>query len=54
MHMALGIGLLTVGGLEVTWGFSQYEERVGEPVPTWVVVVHWMCVPCFLAPWLSA
>ncbi|GAA5840471.1 hypothetical protein JCM9279_007336 [Rhodotorula babjevae] len=42
MHMALGVALLTVGGLEVTWGFGLYEESVGEKVPTWVVVVHWV------------
>ncbi|GAA5935065.1 hypothetical protein JCM3775_004690 [Rhodotorula graminis] len=42
MHMALGVALLTVGGLEVTWGFGLYEETVGEKVPIWVVVVHWV------------
>ncbi|GAA5899755.1 hypothetical protein JCM8208_004555 [Rhodotorula glutinis] len=42
VHMTLGVAILTVGGLEVTWGFGLYEESVGEKVPTWVVVVHWV------------
>ncbi|GAA5823951.1 hypothetical protein JCM3770_004143 [Rhodotorula araucariae] len=42
IHMALGIGLLTLAGLEVTWGIAEFEEKASVPVPTWVVVIHWV------------
>ncbi|BGP26485.1 hypothetical protein JCM10295v2_005438 [Rhodotorula toruloides] len=42
LHMGVGIGTLTVGGLQVTWGFAEYREFVGKSVPEWLRVVHWV------------
>ncbi|BGP02153.1 Deoxycytidine monophosphate (dCMP) deaminase [Rhodotorula toruloides] len=33
LHMGVGVGLLTVGGLQVMWGFEEYREFVGKNVP---------------------
>ncbi|BGO93746.1 Deoxycytidine monophosphate (dCMP) deaminase [Rhodotorula toruloides] len=33
LHMGVGIGLLTVGGLQVMWGFEEYKEFAGKSVP---------------------
>lgn len=39
LHIALGITILSVGGLQVTWGLSEWEKLVGT-VPTWINIVH--------------
>ncbi|GAA5837477.1 hypothetical protein JCM11251_002118 [Rhodosporidiobolus azoricus] len=41
-HIAVGVTLLTLGGLQVTWGFGEYASRLGQSVPTWVEVVHYV------------
>ncbi|BGP50222.1 hypothetical protein JCM10450v2_006138 [Rhodotorula kratochvilovae] len=42
VHMALGIGLLTITGLEITWGIYEFKDKTGVAVPTWLVVLHWV------------
>ncbi|BGP34185.1 Deoxycytidine monophosphate (dCMP) deaminase [Rhodotorula toruloides] len=42
LHMGVGIGLLTVGGLQATWGFEEYREFVGKNVPGWLRIIHWI------------
>ncbi|BGP18482.1 hypothetical protein JCM10213v2_006548 [Rhodosporidiobolus nylandii] len=42
LHIGIGITVLTLGGLQVTWGFDEYEEHLGKSVPTWVEVVHYV------------
>ncbi|GAA6012200.1 hypothetical protein JCM10207_002757 [Rhodosporidiobolus poonsookiae] len=51
IHIAVGIFLLSVGGLQVTWGFGEYESHLGEPVPRWVEIVHYVIagIPVLLA-----
>ncbi|GAA6060236.1 hypothetical protein JCM10212_003476 [Sporobolomyces blumeae] len=39
IHIALGLALLTFGGLQVTWGVGEYTGLVGQ-VPTWIQIVH--------------
>ncbi|GAA5944598.1 cytochrome b561 domain-containing protein [Sporobolomyces koalae] len=40
-HIALGIAILTLGGLQVTWGFEEWK-RLGNTVPLWISLVHWI------------
>lgn len=39
-HIILGILILTLGGLQITWGFDEYEQRLGEEVPRWIQISH--------------
>ncbi|GAA5899718.1 hypothetical protein JCM6882_005421 [Rhodosporidiobolus microsporus] len=41
-HLAVGVTLLTLGGLQVTWGFGEFEGRLGQPVPVWIEVIHYV------------
>ncbi|GAA5969620.1 hypothetical protein JCM11641_008181 [Rhodosporidiobolus odoratus] len=42
VHLAIGITLLTLGGLQVTWGFNEYEWHVGQSIPRWIEIVHFV------------
>ncbi|GAA5870011.1 hypothetical protein JCM1840_003555 [Sporobolomyces johnsonii] len=43
VHIAVGIALLTSGGLQVTWGFKEWDDHVaGLPIPTWAFVLNWI------------
>lgn len=39
-HIILGIVILTLGGLQISWGFDEYEKRLGREVPMWIQIVH--------------
>ncbi|GAA5975454.1 hypothetical protein JCM5350_006484 [Sporobolomyces pararoseus] len=41
LHIFLGIVLLSLGGLQVTWGLGEWNQSVGT-IPTWITVVHWI------------
>ncbi|KAL8276584.1 hypothetical protein RQP46_011007 [Phenoliferia psychrophenolica] len=40
LHIVLGITLLALGGLQITWGL--YGEYTSKPIPTWILILHWM------------
>jgi len=40
VHIFIGIVILSLGGLQVTWGLGAWDRIVGT-VPTWIRVVHW-------------
>ncbi|GAA6031642.1 hypothetical protein JCM8097_006562 [Rhodosporidiobolus ruineniae] len=42
LHLGLGVALLTFGGLQVTWGFGEYQIHVGYAVPRWIEVIHYI------------
>lgn len=41
MHIAVGIAILSLGGLQVTWGIAEWRRIVGQ-FPAWISVLHWM------------
>ena len=40
IHIFLGITLLTLSGLQVTWGL--YGEYTAKPIEPWILVIHWL------------
>ncbi|GAA5882869.1 hypothetical protein JCM3774_006322 [Rhodotorula dairenensis] len=54
-HIVLGILILTLGGLQITWGFDEYEQRLGEEVPKWIQIVHFAVAgvaPLIITPFI--
>ncbi|BGP57061.1 hypothetical protein JCM8202v2_004699 [Rhodotorula sphaerocarpa] len=41
-HIGLGIAVLTLGGLQVTWGFEEYDLRLGKEVSLWIQIIHFV------------
>ncbi|GAA5965113.1 hypothetical protein JCM3765_004863 [Sporobolomyces pararoseus] len=41
LHIFLGIALLSLGGLQVTWGLGEWNRLVGT-IPTWIAILHWI------------
>lgn len=41
VHIIVGIALLSLGGLQVTWGLEEWSRYVG-PIPLWITLTHWM------------
>ncbi|GAA5888291.1 hypothetical protein JCM16303_007263 [Sporobolomyces ruberrimus] len=49
VHIIVGIALLSLGGLQVTWGLEEWSRYVG-PIPLWITLTHWILagVPVFI------
>ncbi|GAA5837084.1 hypothetical protein JCM3766R1_006527 [Sporobolomyces carnicolor] len=49
MHIAVGIAILSLGGLQVTWGIAEWRRIVGQ-FPAWISVLHWILagIPVFI------
>ncbi|GJN92626.1 hypothetical protein Rhopal_005661-T1 [Rhodotorula paludigena] len=42
LHIALGIAILTMAGVQISWGFDEFESQTGQPVPVGLQVVHYL------------
>ncbi|GAA6006078.1 hypothetical protein JCM11491_002023 [Sporobolomyces phaffii] len=41
LHIGIGIGILSLGGLQVTWGLGEFDRLVSH-VPAWITVIHFI------------